>query len=288
MHGLGSEAGAALVAHPRVRLVSFTGGTATGAAVAAVAAPLFKKLSLELGGKNATVVFADTPLATAVAAAVRAGYTNNGQVCLCGSRVFVQRPLYAAFCDAFGAAVAALRVGDCLGAGVDVGPLSSAAHRDKVAGYISLGVAEGAQVLAGGPGVPEGLPAHAASGYYVRPTAFAGLDATTSRCSRDEVFGPVVTVHPFDDENDAVRLVNDSKYGLCANVWTTDVRTAHSIARRLAVGMVWINCWLHRDLRTAFGGIKDSGLGREGGTHSLDVFSEMKVTTVMIGAPAVE
>ena len=192
VHGLGGEAGAALVAHPGARLLSFTGGSATGAAVAAAAAPLFKRLSLELGGKNATIIFADTPVERAVAAAKRAGFANNGQVCLCGSRVLVQRPIYEAVAAGLAAAVAALRVGDPLSEGVDVGPLSSAAHRDKVAGYIQLGLREGGVAAAGGAGLPEGLPEAQRGGYFVRPTVFTGLDARTSRVAREEIFGPVV------------------------------------------------------------------------------------------------
>ena len=308
VHGLGGEAGAALVAHPGARLLSFTGGTATGAAVAAAAAPLFKRVSLELGGKNATILFADTPVERAVAAALRAGYTNNGQVCLCGSRVLVQRPIYEAVAAGLAAAVGALRVGDPLAPGVDVGPLCSAAHRDKVRGYIELGLREGGVAAAGGEGPPQGLPEAQAGGYFVRPTVFTGLDARSSRVAREEIFGPVVvrwgggcarphiaclhptsppcappqTVHPFDTEAEAIELTNDSPYGLCANVWTQNVGVAHRVARALDVGMVWVNCWLHRDLRTPFGGQKDSGLGREGGRHSLDFYSEMKNVCVAI------
>jgi aminomuconate-semialdehyde/2-hydroxymuconate-6-semialdehyde dehydrogenase len=240
LHGLGSECGARLVAHPAVRLVSFTGGTATGALVAATAAPLFKRLSLELGGKNATVIFADVPLPQAVAAAVRAGFTNNGQVCLCGSRVFVQRALYEAFCAALGEAVGALVVGDPSDPATAVGPLCSAQHRDKVASYIRLGLEEGGRALAGGEGPPPNLPARLAGGYFLRPTALAGLDARTSRCAREEVFGPLVTVHAFDTEEEVVEAVNDSRYGLCASVWTENLTVAHRVARALEVGMVCV------------------------------------------------
>jgi aminomuconate-semialdehyde/2-hydroxymuconate-6-semialdehyde dehydrogenase len=277
VHGLGGEAGAALVAHPGARLLSFTGGTATGAAVAATAAPLFKRLSLELGGKNATIIFGDTPVERAVAAAKRAGFTNNGQVCLCGSRVLVQRGIFDAVVAGLAVEVAALRVGDPLEADVDVGPLSSAAHRDKVAGYIALGAREGGAAVAGGEGLPDGLPEAQRGGYYVRPTVFTGLDARTSRVAREEIFGPVVvrppppppapistlprfahshtdpslpphplyplillqTVHPFDTEAEAISITNDSPYGLCANVWTQNVGVAHRVSRALEVGMVW-------------------------------------------------
>jgi aminomuconate-semialdehyde/2-hydroxymuconate-6-semialdehyde dehydrogenase len=286
VHGLGAEVGDALTTAPAVRAVSFTGGTATGRVVAAAAAPLFKKLSLELGGKNATIIFGDVPLATAVAAALRAGYTNNGQVCLCGSRVFVETSIFDAFCAAFGAAVRALRVGAPLADGTDVGPLSSAAHRDKVARFIALGVEEGGEVLAGGPGAPDGLAPELAGGFYVRPTAFRGLDHATSRVAREEIFGPVVTVHPFSGEAEAVALANDSVYGLAANVWTENVGVAHRVARALEVGTVWVNTWLHRDLRVPFGGVKDSGTGREGGAFSLDFYSEWKTTCIKMGPPS--
>jgi aminomuconate-semialdehyde/2-hydroxymuconate-6-semialdehyde dehydrogenase len=275
VHGLGSEAGAALVEHADVRCVSFTGGTATGALVARAAAPLFKKISLELGGKNSTIIFADFPLERAVAAAVRAGFTNNGQVCLCGSRVLVQRALYDAFVPAFAAAVAALRVGAPLAEGTDVGPVSCAAHRDKVLSYIRLAREEGGAYACGGPDFPEGLPEECRGGFFVRPTVVTGL-AAKSHCSVEEIFGPVVTVHAFEDEAEAVEIANNTRYGLATSVWTLDLGTAHRVARKVEVGIVWVNCWLHRDLRTPFGGVKDSGIGREGGPYSLDFYSELK------------
>ena len=281
VHGLGSEAGSALVEHPLVRCVSFTGGTATGAVVARAAAPLFKKLSLELGGKNSTIIFADYPLDKAVAAAVRAGFTNNGQVCLCGSRVLVQRALLDAFVPAFAAAVAALRVGAPLAAGTDVGPVSCAAHRDKIVSYIRLAAEEGGTYACGGPEPPEGLPEECAGGFFVRPTVVTGL-AATSRCSTEEVFGPFVTVHGFEDEAEAIAIANNTRYGLACSVWTTNLGVAHRVARGVEVGIVWANCWLHRDLRTPFGGVKDSGVGREGGPHSLDFFSELKNVCVAL------
>jgi len=286
VHGSGPRAGAALVAHPAVRGVSFTGGTATGRAVAALAAPRFAKLSLELGGKNATVIGADVPLERAVAAALRAGYTNNGQICLAGSRVFVQRPLYDAFLPAFGAAVAALRVGPPLAPGVDVGPLSSAAHADKVAGYIALAAAEGGTFLAGGPGAPPGLPPDAAGGYYVRPTAVAGLPPA-SRVSTEEIFGPVCVVHPWPEggEDALAAEVNATPYGLSTSIWTGSVDVAHRLAAKIDVGIVWVNTWLNRDLRTPFGGVKESGVGREGGAFSMDWYSEWKNVCVAV-APA--
>ena len=280
VHGLGGEAGAALVAHARVRAVSFTGGTATGRLVAAAAAPAFKKLSLELGGRNATVIFADVAggVPAAVAAALRAAFTNNGQVCLAGSRVFVERALYADFAAAFVRAAAALAVGDPAAPGVDVGPLSCAAHADKVAGYIDLARAEGGTVECGGRGLPPGAPPHLAPACFVRPCVITGLPHT-ARAATEEIFGPVVTVHAFDTEEEAARAVNATKYGLAGSVWTADLARAHRMTRAIESGLLWVNCWMARDLRTPFGGVKDSGTGREGGRHSLEFYSEWKNVT---------
>jgi aminomuconate-semialdehyde/2-hydroxymuconate-6-semialdehyde dehydrogenase len=284
IHGYGGEAGAALVSHPGVRGVSFTGGTATGALVAAAAAPKFKKLSLELGGKNSTLVFADYDVDKAVAACKRAAFTNNGQICLAGSRVFVQRPLYDAFLPKFARAVAALRCGPPLDQASDIGPVSSSAHLEKIESYVALAREEGGVVECGGVRPTESLAPENCAGYFFAPTVLSGLPPT-SRVSTEEIFGPVVTVHPFDTEDEAVAAANGVRYGLAASVWTNDLTTAHRVARRLESGIVWVNCWLHRDLRTPFGGVKDSGVGREGGTHSLEFFTEYKNTCVFIGAP---
>jgi aminomuconate-semialdehyde/2-hydroxymuconate-6-semialdehyde dehydrogenase len=282
VHGTGGEAGAALVAHPGVRAVSFTGGTATGKLVAAAAAPQFKKLSLELGGKNPTIVFADADVPRAVAGAARSAFTNNGQVCLAGSRLFVQRPLYAEFLPQFVAAVRALKCGPPLAPGTNVGPVSCAAQRDKCEAYVAAARAEGGTIECGGGRPP--LPPPYDAGFFFEPTVISGLPPT-SRVSTEEIFGPVVTVHPFDSEDEVVAAANAVRYGLSGSVWTTNVTTAHRVCRRLDAGVLWVNTWLHRDLRTPFGGVKDSGVGREGGRHSLDFYSEYKNVCVFMGPP---
>ena len=271
VHGFGAEAGQAIVSHPDVRGVSFTGGTSTGAHVAATAAPLFKKLSLELGGKNATVVFDDADLDSAVTGAVRAGFTNQGQVCLCGSRVLVQRGIYERFVERFVDAVKALKVGDPSAAETAIGSLISRDHRDKVESYVALAKQEGGVIACGG--TRPSLEGVLAEGAFINPTIVTGL-APTCRTATEEIFGPLVTVHPFDTEEEALAIANGVRYGLAASVWTQDLKRAHRVAHSLEAGMVWVNTWLKRDLRVPFGGVKDSGVGREGGTWSLSFFSE--------------
>jgi len=279
VHGLGPEVGAPLTAHPDVRLVSFTGGTVTGARVAAAAAPSFKKLSLELGGKNATLVFADADFDAAVAGAARAGFANQGEICLCGSRVLVERPIYDRFVEALVEQVAALRVGDPAHPDTDLGSLVSQAHRDKVEGYLRLAVEEGGTVRCGGR--RPALPAPFDQGAFLQPAVITGL-APGCRTSTEEIFGPVVTVHPFDTEDEAIAIANGVRYGLAASVWSRDLSRAHRVSAALDTGMVWVNTWLLRDLRVPFGGVKDSGVGREGGHHSLDFYSEQKNVCVQL------
>jgi aminomuconate-semialdehyde/2-hydroxymuconate-6-semialdehyde dehydrogenase len=274
VHGLGPKAGQAIVEHPDVPLISFTGGTATGQIVARTAAPMFKKLSLELGGKNPNIIFADADLEAAVATSIRSSFWNQGEICLCGSRIFVERSIYDEFLERFVAATKKLRIGDPLDEATDVGALISDAHLRKVSGYVDLGCSEKGRLLTGGRR-PEGLPDHLAKGWFLEPAVIADL-TTDCRTLQDEIFGPVVTVTPFDGAEQAIEFANSTRYGLSASVWTRDLARAHKVAAALDSGTVWINTWLLRDLRVPFGGMKESGVGREGGVHSLEFFTEMK------------
>ncbi|MCA1797911.1 MAG: aldehyde dehydrogenase [Xanthomonadaceae bacterium] len=278
VHGQGPRAGQALVEHPGITAISFTGGTATGTRLAATAAPLLKKLSLELGGKNPNIVFADCDFERAVADSVRAAFLNQGQICLCGSRVYVERALYPRFRDAFVAGAKALTVGDPAD-GNDLGALTSGAHLDKVLAAIETARTEGGTVLAGGERVrPAG---RCADGWFVAPTVIEGLPLDC-RTNQEEIFGPVVTLAPFDTEAEAVALANGTRYGLVATVWTRDLDRAHRVSRALSAGIVWVNCWMVRDLRTPFGGVKASGVGREGGLEALRFFTEPRNICIRI------
>lgn len=273
VHGLGAEAGQALVEHSGVSGISFTGGTVTGARVAATAAPVFKKLSLELGGKNPTLVFADADLDTAAEGAARAAFLNQGQICLCGSRILVEESIREAFVERLVDRVSAMRVGDPADPASDLGSLISLEHRAKVEGYLALSREEGGEIRCGG-GRPE-LPPPFDGGAFLEPAVITGLSASC-RTATEEIFGPVVTVHPFQDEGEAVAMANGVRYGLSASVWTKDLTRAHRVSAALETGMVWVNTWLLRDLRVPFGGVKDSGVGREGGFLSLDFFTESR------------
>ncbi|MCB0774214.1 MAG: aldehyde dehydrogenase [Flavobacteriales bacterium] len=273
VQGTGPKVGASITAHPAIKAISFTGGTATGARIAATAAPMFKKLSLELGGKNPVLVFADCDFDEMVRETVRSSFSNQGQICLCGSRILVERPLYARFRDAFVERVKALRVGDPADPATDIGAVVSAAHLEKVLGHIALAKQEGGQVLCGGDQVRLG--GELAAGWYVAPTVIEGL-GLECRTNQEEIFGPVVTIQPFDTEEEAVQMANGTRYGLASVVWTTNGPRMHRVARRLHSGIVWVNCWMLRDLRTPFGGMKQSGVGREGGMEALRFFTEAR------------
>ncbi|HET7651274.1 MAG TPA: aldehyde dehydrogenase [Gammaproteobacteria bacterium] len=273
VHGLGPKAGSLLVEHPDVKAVSFTGGTRTGADIAARAAPKFKKLSLELGGKNPTLVFADCDFDTAVAESVRAAFSNQGEICLCGSRILVERDIYERFRDAFVARVKALRQGDPLEESVEQGALVSEPHMQKVLGYIDLAQKEGGRILCGGK--RTSVAGRCKDGWFIEPTVIENLPAGC-RTNQEEIFGPVVTLIPFDSEEEAVAWANGTAYGLAASLWSRDVSRCHRIAARLEAGLIWVNCWMLRDLRVPMGGVKQSGTGREGGWEAMRFFTDAR------------
>lgn len=273
VHGLGPSAGQALVEHPEVKAISFTGGTNTGRHLARTAAPMFKKLSLELGGKNPNLIFADCDFEKMIEETMRSSFANNGQICLCGSRVYVQRSIYDKFRDAFVARTKKLLVGNPLDGPTNQGAVVSKAHFKKILSYIELAKEEGGKVLAGGHAVQ--LEGENAGGYFIAPTIIEGLEETC-RTNQEEIFGPVVTIQPFDTEEEALALANSTEYGLASTIWTSDLNRAHRIAEKIHAGIVWINCWMVRDLRTPFGGVKNSGVGREGGLEALRFFTEPK------------
>ena len=274
VHGFGpGSVGEQITAHPGIDAITFTGESRTGSAIMRAVAPHIKAVSFELGGKNPAIVFEDADLDAAVAGTLRSAFSNCGQVCLCSERVYVHRSLYDDFVARLAAGAEAMKIGDPMDPGTRMGPLISATQRDKVLSYFERAVADGATVRAGGR-VPA-LGGEAAGGFFVTPTVWTDLDES-SACIREEIFGPVCHVRPFDDEDEVVALANDSDYGLCAALWTQDLTRAHRVAARVETGIVWVNTWFLRDLRTPFGGVKLSGIGREGGTHSLDFYSELR------------
>lgn len=271
VQGLGTQAGQSMVEHNDVKAISFTGGTVTGRKIAISAAGKFKKTSLEMGGKNPTIIFSDCDFERALESAVRSSFTNQGEICLCGSRIYVEEEIYDRFLTKFVEQVKALKVGDPLDADTKVGALISAQHLAKVAGYIDLARQEGGDVVCGGQVInPTG---RCVGGYFLQPTVVTGLPVGC-RTNQEEVFGPLVTVQPFSGLEEAIALANDSAYGLAANVWTSDLTKAHNVSHQLHFGIVWVNTWLMRDLRTPFGGMKNSGMGREGGFEALRFFTE--------------
>ena len=273
LHGTGPEIGNAIVAHPSIKAISFTGGTATGEHIARIAAPMFKKLSLELGGKNPTLIFPDVDIEQTVKEVFRSSFSNQGQICLCGSRIMVHEKIYDAFKTAFVRWVESAIVSYPSDPKAQIGAVVSKGHMDKILGYIELAKEEGGRILTGG--VRVHLEAPYQDGYYLAPTVIEGLP-NTCRTNQEEIFGPVVSLMAFSSEEQALDWANDTKYGLAASVWTKDLNIAHRMADRLEMGIVWVNSWLVRDLRTPFGGMKDSGVGREGGWEALSFFTEPK------------
>jgi aminomuconate-semialdehyde/2-hydroxymuconate-6-semialdehyde dehydrogenase len=280
VHGTGAKAGQSLVEHPKVEAISFTGGTRTGARIAQTAAPRFKKLSLELGGKNPNLIFADCDFERAVSTTVRSSFFNQGEICLSGSRIFVERPIFEHFKQEFLRRTQALHVADPLSRDSDIGALISENHLRKVLSYIDLAREEGGRILTGGRQVH--LKGRCEEGFFVEPTIIEGLPSDC-RVNQEEIFGPVVTLMPFDSEDQAVEYANSTLYGLSATVWSENIERCHRLANRIHSGVIWINCWLLRDLRTPFGGMKQSGVGREGGFEVLKFFTEPKNVCVYLG-----
>lgn len=273
VHGYGPSVGAAITAHPDIPVISFTGGTKTGAEISRVAAPMFKKLSLELGGKNPNIIFDDCDFEHAVSTSVKSSFSNQGEICLCGSRIFIQEKIYDQFKKAFLKKVSVLKTGDPDEDENFLGAIVSKQHYEKVLEYIELAKREGGHLLAGGKSVhPKG---RCENGYFIEPTVFENL-AFDCRTNQEEIFGPVVTLTPFRDEEHVLHMANSTPYGLASILWTNDLNKAHRVSAKLHAGIVWVNCWLLRDLRTPFGGVKQSGLGREGGFEALHFFTEEK------------
>jgi len=275
VHGLGPEVGESLVRHPAVRAISFTGSTAVGQRIAGIAAPLLRKVSLELGGKNPTLVFADSDWRANLDTLVRSAFQNSGQICLCGSRVLIERSIYDEVRDALVERAQALKIGEPADESTALGPLVSQAHYDKVLAALERARGEGGRVLCGGHALDR-------PGWYVAPTVIEGLGPDCAS-NREEIFGPVVTLQAFDDDAQALALANAGDYGLSASVWTRDLARAHRLAAQLRVGMVWVNTWLQRDLRTPFGGVGASGLGREGGAEAMRFFTDAKNVGLHLG-----
>ena len=273
VHGLGQSAGDAIVRHPKIKAISFTGGTNTGKAIASIAAPMFKKLSLELGGKNPNIIFEDCDFDEMLATTVRSSFANQGQICLCGSRIFVQNGIYEKFKTAFVAKVQKSKVSFPEDPKAHLGAVVSKDHMEKVLSYITLAKEEGGTILAGGERVILAPPHD--KGFYIAPTVIEGLDYNC-RTNQEEIFGPVVTITPFETEEEVLKMANSTDYGLSATIWTNDLKRAHRVADQVDAGIVWINAWLIRDLRTPFGGVKSSGVGREGGWEALRFFTEPK------------
>lgn len=278
--GTGPKAGAAIVKHPDIPVISFTGSTATGQTITQMSAPFYKKLSLELGGKNAAIVFDDADLEKCLATTIRSSFANQGEICLCTSRVFVQKGIFDKFLEKFVEKTRQLQVGSPKDPGTNLGALISKEHLAKVLGYVKLAVNEGGEIVCGeGKDPPLNLPSPHTEGYFMRPTVITGL-ADSTRCMQEEIFGPVVSIVPFDTEEEVIKRANGVQYGLCAVVWTENVSRTHRVSQRLQAGTVWCNCWLVRDLNMPFGGFKASGIGREGATESYEFYTEAKTICI--------
>jgi len=273
IHGQGMTAGDALISHSGIKAISFTGGTATGKVIATKSAPMFKKISLEMGGKNPAVVFSDCDYDAMLETVVKSSFSNQGQICLCSSRIMVEENIYNKFRKDFVEKVSALIVGDPIEDSTQIGSITSKPHLDKVMTYIELAQEEGGTILTGGKQV--NIKGRCEGGWFVEPTVIDGL-INSCRTNQEEIFGPIVTIIPFKDEGEAIDIANDTEYGLSATIWTEDIDKATRVARNIDAGVIWINCWLVRDLRTPFGGMKQSGMGREGGTEILNFFTEPK------------
>ncbi len=279
LHGTGPRTGEAIVQHPAIKAISFTGSTRAGERIAAIAAPKFKKLSLELGGKNPNLIFADCDWEKMMKTTIQSSFANQGQICLCGSRILVEESVYEKFRDEFVAQVRKMSIGDPLDPATKQGALVSKLHYDKVMACIWTAVEEGGKILCGGEAVhPEG---RCAEGYFIQPTVIEGLGPACAT-NTEEIFGPVVTLQPFRTEEEALELANHCNYGLAATIWTQDISRANRVAAKVEAGIIWVNCWLLRDLRTPFGGIKNSGVGREGGWEALRFFTEAKNVCVQL------
>ncbi len=272
VHGLGTTSGQAIVEHPNIKAISFTGGTKTGAHIAKVAAPMFKKLSLELGGKNPNIIFADCDYEKMLETTVQSSFSNQGQICLCGSRIFVEEKIYEKFKKDFIKKVKQLKVGHPSKRNIDVGALVSKEHLEKIESYVEISEDEGGRILCGGLEVT--IPGYE-NGYYFEPTVIEVTD-NSCRINQEEIFGPIVTIMSFKTDEEALQLANDTKYGLSSTLWTNNLNRTMQFSKQLHTGIVWINTWMLRDLRTPFGGQKASGIGREGGFEALRFFTEPK------------
>lgn len=279
IHGHGHNAGAAIVSHPKIKAITFTGGTKTGEEIAKIAAPMFKKLSLELGGKNPNIIFADCNYDEMINSTIQSSFRNQGEICLCGSRILIEKKIYEKFKKDFVEKVKQLKVGDPINEDTDLGAIVSKQHFEKILYYINLAESEGGKILCGGKQVK--LEGRCKDGWFIEPTVIDGL-AYDCRTNQEEIFGPVVTIIPFETEEEAMTMANSTEYGLASIIWTENLSRAHRLASKIKTGIVWINCWMERDLRTPFGGMKNSGVGREGGVEALRFFTEAKNVCVKL------